>query len=322
MSALTLLRLKKVNIDEMGVEGEMTELIDSRLSLQTPYLKLLEAVAEKVVAPPANVRLGVVDEIGDLLPLRPPSTNCTLHEALSTVPLPANVSTEGVTLACEVTSIPVAELDAMKRIRIGLVSDMDGAMDETVIYIGPKDTLKSLIARLPSAWRELLKGEIRLVETHNNRIIRDYINDESLAALTESSTVYIEGQVDVMELEPPKGYNLVSVYSYTAKDPSRAHSRPFRFLVRPNEPFNLTRERLIGRLGNQPDADKWTFAVISYGRAKMINSDDILASCNLGAHDQIGICRPDPHSGVPTVGAKSGSSGIERSIKIRSSVKN
>ncbi|PJF16561.1 hypothetical protein PSACC_03542 [Paramicrosporidium saccamoebae] len=328
LHTMLFIRLKHLVAVESGTQpdpSDLAEIISARISLNTPFLELTEAVAGKIKAVATHVRLYLIDEIGDLTVLKPPSEKATLEETLSHVSLPSNIATEGLTIACEATMMPVAELDSMKRIRLTLVDEpenIDQAGEECIVYIGVKDTPNSLVSRLPTTFQNALERPIRIIESHNNRVIRDYIEDDSLASIGETSTVYIEGGVDPTELDPPRNHLVISVFSYAAKEPSRAHSRPFRFLLRPSEPWRLTKKRLFTRLGNPPEADKWTFSIVSYGRARVIGDDDILASTTLGPHDQIGIGRPDPSASSTGLKSAPISSGIERSIKIRSSAKN
>lgn len=307
----------RVFVEFRDAEGKILTAL--RIDIDTLYGDILKELSTTLQASPTHIRLFVVDEAGEMTPLKGIPANSTLIEALKSVPLGNAADTEGVILACEVTSMPVADLDAMKQIHLSLVTNLltESPAAECPVHIGLKDTVSTLFARLPESFRSNLRQPVRLVETHNNRVIRDYIDEDSLSSLGESSAVYIES-ADAADLDPPPGHVIISVFSFASKDPTRTHGRPFRFLLRPGEPFHLTRQRLIARMGADPSvADKWNFSVVSYGRARTINDDDILVGAGSGpaSQDQIGIGRPDP--AVVRPATPSG----ERAIKIRSSVK-
>lgn len=293
------------------------------LNASTPYQEILQAIGERLGAPATHIRLHLVDEFSEMTPLKSSSATGlgVLSEALWSLPLPPNAATEGITLACEVTTIPVADLDSMKCIKMEY-RDLQGTDAACLVYMAPQDTPCTLYPRLPGELREAIKEPIRIVETHNHRIIRDFHGNDQLGSLGESSSIYIEGPVDVQELDLPEGHKIISVMSYSGKDPARVHSRPFRLLLIPEEPFTLTRERLLARMGadtEEATREKWTFALVAYGRARLIPDEEVLAASTLGLHDQLGICRPDP-SGRSTSAVYSPS--IERSIKIRSTSTN
>ena len=279
----------------------------NRISFNVSYNELINAVAEKLCCDPAHVRLHIGDDTGD----NPVPIKCapTLREAINNH-LPDNVATDGIILFVEITEMPVSELESMRRLHLTGVNNELEVIGECNLYVRPEDTPDTIFPRLNLP----IIGPIRLIETLHHRVIRDYIANDMLGTLTEQSELYVEGPIADIELSPPVGYRLVSVFSYY-RDPSRTHSRPFRFLLLPGEPFSLTRGRLLSRLGLSSSAYSsisWSFSLVLHGRARPIGDTDILAS-TLENGEQLGINRPDPEV-VPT---RAG--GIEKSIKIRSS---
>lgn len=319
----------------LAATGE--DLVTSRLSLRTPWADIIQAVAEKIGSPPSHVRLHIspgadTTSMEDTQPVR---TAPTLHEALTPV-FPEDAGTEGVTLWAESTPLPVAELETMKRIHLQLLSytdrtDGDESTDTAVsltaaaaatatttvpVYVGLKDTAVSIADRLPAEWQAL--APYRLLEVHHHRIIREYLGNDSLATLSETAEVYLEGPLPASELDP--NAILISVFSY-CKDPSRTHSMPLRLSLISGEPFALTKERIGRRLGVTPSAmTGWSFSLVSHGKARAIPDEAILANLvnPTTVSEQLGINRPDPQAGSKMSSTAPGG-GIEKSIKIRSS---
>ena len=290
----------------------------SHLSADTRYGDILQELAKGLQQPATHIRLHLIDGADELWPLKKIPLTATLSEILKSSSANTLYETAGAAFAVKITPVPVEELDAMKEITLSLMTSLAGgeaaAPVTGKVLVGAHDTVDTLFPKLPESFRSALRLPIRLVETLNNRVIRDYIDEDVLAPLGETSFVYVES-ADPAELDPPPGHVIISVMSYANKDPVRTHGIPFRFPLRPDEPFRLTRERLVARMGVDPAAaEKWTFGIVSYGRARPIGDDDVLASAGLSAHDQLGICRPDP-------AARPATPAGERSIKIRSSAK-
>lgn len=295
------------------------ELMSRRVNAARPYLELLTSVGEKLGAPASHIRLHLLDEASTSTPLKANGKH-SLTDVLRSVVLPANCAMEGITVACEVTTVPAAELEEMKLIHVQAVPNEALECDA---YVAPTDTLDSMYARLPEALRAAVQPPLRLLEVHGHRIIRDYYGDDMLLPLTEDSSVLLEGFVDAAESNLAPGCHLISVMSHLPREPSRHHSRPLRLLLLPDEPFSITKGRLLAKLNATPEeAEKWTFSVVSYGRARPIADDEVLASSGLSGHDQLGVGRPDP-KGTASAAARMTplSASIERSITIRSSSK-
>lgn len=312
----------------LATTGE--DLVISRLSLRTPWADIIQAVAEKIGSPPSHVRLHVSPnaDITSMEDTQPVRTAPTLHEALTPI-FPEDASTEGVTLWAECTPLPVAELETMKRIHLQLLSynersDSDESMDVATplpattvpVYVGLKDTAASIADRLPTEWQAL--APYRLLEVHHHRIIREYLGNDSLATLSETAEVYLEGPLPASELDP--NATMISVFSYW-KEPSRTHSMPLRLSLISGEPFALTKERIERRLGVTSAATAgWSFSLVSHGKARVIPDEAILTSLvsPTTVSEQLGINRPDPQAGNKISSTAPGG-GIEKSIKIRSS---
>lgn len=301
------------------------DLVTSRLGLRTPWTDIVQAVAEKIGTSPSHVRLHIspsvdADSMEETQPVR---TAPTLHEALTPV-FPEDAGTEGVTLWAETTPLPVTELENMKRIQLQLLryaarpegGDQTDTLPTAAVYVGIKDTVASIAERLPTDWQDA--APYRLLEVHHHRIIREYLGNDSLATLSESAEVYVEGPLPANELDPATA--AISVFSYW-KEPSRTHSLPFRLALIPGEPFALTKERIGRRVGVAPAAMAgWSFALVAHGKARVLAEDTILAS-TIGpatVSEQLGINRPDLQAGSKLSSATAGG-GIEKSIKIRSS---
>lgn len=297
---------------EAGPGIDENEICAVRIPLSTPFSEIIREIADNLKCDVAHLRLYLNDEIVGPIPLKGDHGK-TFEEVIKDHPLPSGYAHEGIQIGCEITSVSVAQLDAMKAIKFqfSLSSGMEG---ESIVYLGPEDTPHSIIARLPESIKNNLKMPIRLLEIHNHRILNQFINNDSLAPIGESSLVLLEDDVDPREIDPPAGHRMISVMHFSNRDPSRTHSRPLRFMLQPHEPFAVAKGRLLSQLRLSPSEERaCSFHIVAYGRARPIQDEDVLTSMELGEHDQIGVCRPDPIQGRLSL------SGMERSIKIRSS---
>ncbi|KAJ1554489.1 hypothetical protein HK405_004932, partial [Cladochytrium tenue] len=143
-------------------------------------------------------------------------------------------------------------------------------------------------------------GRLRLFEVNNYKIHKVFGDDDYISTISDFSTVYCE-EVTAEELAAAENDQFVNIMHFN-KEVVRSHGIPFRFLIKHDEPFSATKERLIARLGvSEKEAPKVKFFFIA---------GDILSDIEIGPNDLLGIDHIDKSGKSSRLG------GVERAIKI------
>ena len=114
---------------------------------------------------------------------------------------------------------------------------------------------------------------VRIYEAHNGKMYRELPEDFGVTSITEYTYLYAEV---IPEEEHNAGESDKAIYAYHFdKDTNKPHGVPFKFLVKPGEPFKDTKERLSKRIGIKgKQFDKIKFAIIprsSYSKPIYLN---------------------------------------------------
>ncbi|KAI9350734.1 cysteine proteinase [Obelidium mucronatum] len=199
----------------------------------------------------------------------------------------------------ELLDIPVTELDTKRYIKLSFVDRQRHESDPIELLVLKNATIGDLLkefqakTKLPAAGGS---GKLRVFEVHNHKFYKSaFAETDFVSCITEYAVIYIE-EIPVEELEVGETDQIVNVCHF-AKDTSRGHGVPFRFVVKQGEVFSAAKARLIEGNGiNEKDATKMKFFWLpQMQKARPLEDDDILSDLTVGmnAQDYLGIDHVD-----------------------------
>lgn len=107
---------------------------------------------------------------------------------------------------------------------------------------------------------EVKGGPIRLYECHNNRLHREPLRESQIMNMTDYAVIVCE-RVPEDEISPEVG-SFIQAYHFQG-EPSKSHSIPFKFIIKPDEVFADTKKRLEKRTGMKgKNFEKIKFATV------------------------------------------------------------
>ncbi|OZJ04728.1 hypothetical protein BZG36_01825 [Bifiguratus adelaidae] len=298
----------KPKFDKAAEEFELV------LSRKDNYDAVATKVAKHLNADPNNIRFTTANSTNG----SPKSVlKRSVYQILADMVQPLYGASLMNLLYYEVLQFSVAEMETKKAVKVNWLGN--GLQPDTIIeLLVPKisnigdlcETLKAKHVKLDPAGT----NEIRVYEAVGNKIDREFASHESVSSINSTyATLYAE-QVPLEETEMRDGDKLVQVYHFY-KEPARAHSVPFRFVVKQGEPFADTRKRLQQRAGiKDKDWPKVKIAIVpagSFPTAEYIEDDNAdLSTMNIGPDDLLGLDHIDKSG-------KSRGGLFERAIFIR-----
>ncbi|KAL3462575.1 hypothetical protein BJX64DRAFT_258975 [Aspergillus heterothallicus] len=140
---------------------------------------------------------------------------------------------------------------------------------------------------------------VRVYEAHNHRISRELQLDSKItSSYHDYVTMYAE-KVPEEELNLDAGSRTINAFNFE-KEASRTHGVPFKFVMKPGEIFNQTKERLSQRTGLKGKRfEKIKFAVIQrlhHSNPRYLEDDDILSDIIGDSDDLLGLDHPNSKS--------------------------
>ncbi|GAA6050111.1 hypothetical protein JCM3770_001378 [Rhodotorula araucariae] len=226
--------------------------------------------------------------------------NSTVAELIQ----PGYMATNCNLLYYELLDVSIIELETKKSLRITWVGPTN--KDEGVHqFLLPKNTsmadvandqLRKAVTLHPDAGGS---GQIRIFEVAHGRAQKVFAGSEAVRDVPEATELYAE-EVMLEEANADDDERVVQVYHFN-KDPTRAHGIPFRFVLRPGEPFSETKKRLQARTGtSDKELAKMKFAIVQpavYKQPAPIQDDDILADHKWAEEDLLGMDHLDRRRG-------------------------
>ncbi|CAD6570825.1 MAG: hypothetical protein TREMPRED_006048 [Tremellales sp. Tagirdzhanova-0007] len=142
-------------------------------------------------------------------------------------------------------------------------------------------------------------GKLRIFDiSSSGRSQREYTSSEMIGNLTDPAELFAE-EIPVEELNAPEGSKIVNLFHY-AKDPSRTHGVPCKFVILENEPFAETKKRIQQRIGiAEKEFSRYKFALVTSTVFKQpasveeVGPEDVLFDHKWAADDALGLDHPD-----------------------------
>ncbi|KWU45004.1 ubiquitin carboxyl-terminal hydrolase 5 [Rhodotorula sp. JG-1b] len=222
--------------------------------------------------------------------------NSTVAEMIQ----PGYMATTTNLLYYELLDVSIIELETKKSLRITWVSPTNKE-EQAHAYLVPKNTTMHEVAQ--DYLRKNVKlaeqggtGQIRIFEIAQGGATQKIFNGpENVRDVSEASELYAE-EILAEELNADDGERVVQVFHFN-KDPARAHGIPFRFVLKPREPFSETKKRLQARTGtSEKELAKTKFAIIQptvFKQPAPIQDDDVIADHRWADDDLLGMDHMD-----------------------------
>lgn len=204
------------------------------LNTKITYDKLCEKVGEKLEVEPTHLRFYTVNASS-----RNPKTAVKRgQQTLASILTPSgygqlNVNQMNDALYFEVLDMSLAELDNKKSIKITLLSEGVTKEDQYDVLVAKngqvQDLIESLVkkAKIPS---EEEAGRIRVYETSNHKFFRELERNYPVISINEYTTVIAE-RIPTEDVDITDATQFISAFHFQG-EPSKAHSIPFRFLLK------------------------------------------------------------------------------------------
>ncbi|GAA5845854.1 hypothetical protein JCM11251_002927 [Rhodosporidiobolus azoricus] len=194
----------------------------------------------------------------------------------------------------EVLDVSIVELETKKSLRVtwvGLTNKEEGSHP----FLLPKNTSMQELAnehlrKLVTLSSSEGSGQIRIFEIMDGRVQKVFSGSEVVRDVPESLELYAE-EVSQEEVDADND-RIIQVYHYN-KEPSRTHGIPFKFVLRPDEPFAETKKRLQARSGiSEKELSRTKFAITQpsiYSKPGPVEDGDILADHKWLVDDLLGM---------------------------------
>ncbi|KEI40875.1 uncharacterized protein L969DRAFT_86115 [Mixia osmundae IAM 14324] len=193
----------------------------------------------------------------------------------------------------ELLDISLVELETKKNIKITWMG-AHNKEESTHVFLMPKT---SSILDMTEQLKTLAKisdevKKIRIFEVLGGRKQKVFASGEIIREIHDGTELYAE-EVPQDEREARDGEDKVVTVFHFAKEPSRTHGVPFRFVLRPHEKFGDTKKRLQVRMGtNEKEFARMKFSLIqpsTYTKPSYVADEDVLRDHKWQDDDFLGV---------------------------------
>ncbi|KAL8997736.1 MAG: hypothetical protein Q9169_003065 [Polycauliona sp. 2 TL-2023] len=214
----------------------------------------------------------------------------TLTPALGTY---TNANPRPDALFYEILEMSITELETKRNIKVHWLPE-GVVKEEPLDILAPKSgIIEDLISPLQRKFNlsDEAAAKLRFYEAHGHKIAK-YLNTNSiLANIPDFSTTFAE-LIPEDEDRASDNDRAIDAFHFD-KETSKPYGIPFKFVVKPDESFKDTKERLSKRTGIKgKQFEKLKFAVVQrspYSRPTYLNDDDNLSTVAVHADDQLGL---------------------------------
>ncbi|GAA6026726.1 hypothetical protein JCM8097_005817 [Rhodosporidiobolus ruineniae] len=262
------------------------------LSKKNSYDQMASKVGERLKFDPLKLRFTQSNGAnGSPKTIVRRQSNQTVAELIQ----PGYMQTNCNLLYYERLDVSIIELETKKSLRINWVTPTNKE-EGSFPFLLPKNTSMAEVANDHLGKQVKLaaaggSGQIRLFEITEGKRQKVFSGSEVVRDVPEAAELYAE-EILEEELNAADDERVVQVYHFN-KEPSRTHGIPFRFVLRPGEPFSETKKRLQARTGtSEKDLAKTKFAIIQpalYVKPSAIEDSDILADHKWQEDDMLGM---------------------------------
>ncbi|KAG0040633.1 hypothetical protein BGZ82_000591 [Podila clonocystis] len=283
------------------------------LSRKSSYDQVASKLAEKLETDPLHIQFTAAPTPGGQprMPIRR-STNLLLQDMISPGYTYQGQPTPNV-IYYEKLDMSIVELESKRLIKVTWLGPTLKDEFPHELLLTKTSSIEAVIEHLLPKVKLSPNGtkKLRTFAVYNGKLIKEYGIGDPISNIHDPFSLYVE-EIPLDEYEHTELEVVIPCFHFTG-DISRLHSIPFKLVVKENETFGDTKNRIHARLGmNDKDFSKVKFMLFNSSSGKLIpiGDDDILANVDLSPGDSLGLDHID----------KSGRSnrlGVEKAIFIR-----
>ncbi|KAG0239645.1 hypothetical protein BGX31_002574 [Mortierella sp. GBA43] len=280
------------------------------LSKRSTYDQVAAKLAEKLDIDPLHIQFTTASPTGLPKNTIKRSTNLPLQEMLA--PGYAHHGTQHNVLYYEKLDMSIVELESKRRVKVTWLGPTMKDESTHELMLLKSSTMEALVTTLlPKVdFKPTGSQKLRIIGVFNGKLVREYSTTDSISALNDQLSIYVE-EIPTDELDRSSTEKIIPCIHFQG-DPSRAHSIPFKMVIKEGETFSDMKTRIRARLGMaEKDFAKIKFVLCQNG-AKIIalNDDDVLSELNIAQGDSIGLDHIDKSGRINRL-------GLEKAITIR-----
>ena len=132
---------------------------------------------------------------------------------------------------------------------------------------------------------------IRIYEVHSGKVYKELSEDLNITGVNEFVSLYAE-RIPDEEMNATDHDRAIFCFHFD-KEPTKPHGVPFKFILKPGEPFKDTRERLGKRTGLKGKLlEKVKFAIVSrstYTKPRYLEDSDVIMELLQDEDEMLGL---------------------------------
>ena len=230
-----LLNRKQVTFSPKYLTDRDKEVFKLDLSRKMSYEQFSAKVGEHLKVDPTYIRFSTVNlTTGKAKAVIRRNASQNLNQILSpSFGTYGNSNQRDDALYYEILDMSLSELDTKKTLKVTFVSE-GFSKEETFDILAPKvGTVKELIAALQKKanFDDKVAQNIRIYETYNGKVNREYKDETPLTQITEYSILIAE-VIPEEERNVEENDTAIFCFHYD-KEPNKTHGIPFKFIVKP-----------------------------------------------------------------------------------------
>ncbi|RMD43270.1 hypothetical protein DV735_g1801, partial [Chaetothyriales sp. CBS 134920] len=271
-----------------GFEGESFSL---SLNKKMTYEQFSVKVGERCNADPTHIRFATVNiQTGKPKPWVKRNLNQTLQQILQSqyTTYSGYMTHRPDALYYEVLETSLADYETKKLLKVIWLPDGINKEEQLEILVPKNGVIGDLIAGI--AKKLSLDPEtvqkLRVFEVHACKIFKELSDSISVIAVSEFNMLYCE-KIPSEELNPPEGAQAIYAYHFD-KETNKAHSVPFKFILKPGETTKDMRERISKRTGIKGKLlSNIKLAIVprsAYAKARYLEDDEVVMDVLSGAN--------------------------------------
>lgn len=277
--------LFKPRFDDAEYKGEY----EITLSKKMTYDMMAAKFAERLKHDPLKLRFTTANgPNGTPKTVLKRTANQTVNEIVS----PSYIQGQASLLYYEKLDVSIVELETKRSLKIwwtGAHNKEEASQTFLLPKTSPFNEVAELLSKIVT-----LEGskKIRIFEVvQSGKQQREISGTDMIGNVNESIELFGE-EVSVEELQASEQDKIINVFHFS-KEAHRTHGVPFKFVLKPGEPFTATKKRIQARLAvADKDFAKFRFALVqssTYKQPSYIEEDDIIYDHKFQPDDVLGL---------------------------------
>ena len=245
-----------------GDDGTFTLMLSQKMT----YEQWTAKVGEQLKVDPTHLRFATVHlTTGKAKAYVKRAPTQTLRQTLSAQYSSYGYSQQrGDALYYEVLETSLADFETKKTVRVNWLVDGITKEESVDVLVSKTGKIADLLVGLKKKLNldDETMNVVRFYEASGGKVYKELQDESDIRSITEYADLYAE-KTPEEELDAGPNDKIVYCYHFD-KEPSKQHGTPFKFVVKPDEVFKDTRERLSKRTGIKGKLlEKIKFAIVN-----------------------------------------------------------